>query len=417
VKVLLVKLGIGSLGVAATAISVAMFLRGGILALYLVAITRWLGVDNYGTFASAVTAAAILAPVAGWGAAQLLMQRISARPHLLGAELKSAAWQLTFVGSALVAISLIIAWKLNVQMNLAALIVVSVSELLLLPATLLVATACQAVGDTRRTMIVICLSPILRLLSLGVAAAAGANGSPANAALVHLVGTLLATVISLRITEPVWRKNSSSSRAHNRFARLVRGTRYALGNAAALLYLEIDKLLIISLVGSNALGSYVVAFRIAMLAGTPVAGLSSVVLPRLFSLRGSGQRVKTERVALLVSTGYGALAGAALALASPWLTLIFGQDFGDASRYLLLLSPWPMLYACKLALATQLTGAGQQGLRAIVESGGVMVALLAGWPLIASYGAKGAALALLVAEASMIVVMLLLRILGYRGRE
>lgn len=408
-KALFARFGIGNLGISATTMSIALFLRGAILALYLVAITHWLGVEDYGIFTAAVTTSAILAPLAGWGAAQLLMQRISARPGLLAVELRAAIWQLTFAGIVLSAISLLIAQLLNVEMGAAALLMVSASELVLLPVTLLVATACQAVGDTRRAAVAICLSPMMRLLTLAPIIAIGVRGSSTAAVLIHLVGTLLATFISLHMMKPLRGPGIIRLRPRNRLARAVRGTRYALGNAAGSSYLEIDKLLIIALVGSGALGSYIVAFRVATLAGMPIAGLSSVVLPRLFASQGQAQRAATGRAMLIASAIYGALATVALMLASPWLPYVFGKDFGDTSRYLLLLSPWPMLYACKIALATQLTGAGEQGARTIIESGGVVVAALMGWVMIVFHGPEGAAIALLAAEAAMMTAMVLYR--------
>lgn len=408
-KALFARFGIGSLGISATTMSIALFLRGAILALYLVAITHWLGLEDYGTFTAAVTTSAILAPFAGWGAAQLLMQRISARPGLLAFELRAAIWQLTFAGIVLSAISLLIAQLLSVKMGAAALLMMSASELVLLPVTLLVATAYQAVGDTRRAAVAICLSPMMRLLTLSVIIAIGVRGSSTAAVLIHLAGTLLATFVSLHMMKPLRGSGVIHARQRDRLARVVRGTRYALGNAAGSSYLEIDKLLIIAFVGSGALGSYIVAFRVATLAGMPIAGLSSVVLPRLFAAKSPAQRAAIARAMLIVSAIYGALATVALVLASPWLPYVFGKDFGDTSRYLLLLSPWPMLYACKIALATQLTGSGEQGARAIIESGGVTVAALTGWMIIASHGPEGAAIVLLATEASMITAMTLYR--------
>lgn len=406
-RILLARFGIGRLGVSATTMSIALLLRGAILALYLLAITHWLGAQDYGVFIAAVTTSAILAPFAGWGAAQLLMQRVSAHPGLLVVELKAAIWQLTFTGMGLSAVSLFIAKLLNIEMHAAELLIVSASELVLLPATLLVATACQAMGDTPRAAVAICLSPFMRLLTLGVVIAIGAAGSSTTAALIHLVGTLLAAIISLHMIKPLLSPGIIRPRPHDRITRATRGTRYALGNAAGSAYLEIDKLLIIALVGSGALGPYIIAFRVAALAGMPIAGLSSVILPRLFASQDTAKRTATGRAMLITSAIYGALATITLVLASPWLPSVFGKDFGDASHYLLLLSPWPLLYACKIALATQLTGTGKQGTRAIIEIGGVAVSVLTGWAMIASHGAAGAAIALLAAEASMVTAMAL----------
>ena len=411
-KRILARFGVGRLGVAATAMSIALLLRGAILAIYLVSITRWLGVEKYGVFAAAVAVSAILAPAAGWGAAQLLMQRVSARPRLLDAELRAAVWQVAAVGGALVTISLAAAHLLGVDMNLASLIGVGASDLILLPMTLLVDTACQSVGHTRLAAVAVCLPSLMRLLLLGGAVATGIEATPAAAAFIHLIGVMLSVVACLGMLNVLPRLGMVHPRVQAKSVRVVHSTRYALGNVAAWVYLEVDKLLIVALVGSSALGSYVVAFRVAMLAGVPLAGLSSVVLPRLFAMRSPSERVTTERAMLIASAGYGAVATAVLALVAPWVPVVFGMDFSDASRYLLLLSPWPILYACKVALATQLTGTGKQGVRTVIEGGGVLVAILAGWAMIASHGPAGAAIALLVAEASMVIAMALHRKLG-----
>ena len=408
-KTILARFGVGRLGVAATAMSIALLLRGAILAIYLVSITRWLGVERYGVFSAAVAVSAILAPAAGWGAAQLLMQRVSARPGLLDAELRAAVWQVIAVGVALMVISLVAAQLLGVDMNIASLIAVGTSDLILLPMTLLVATACQSVGNTRIAAVAICLPSLMRLLLLGGAIATGIEPSPAAAAFIHLAGVLLSAVACLGMLHTCPRPDTARPRIQAKSVRVVHSTRYALGNVAAWVYLEVDKLLIFALVGSSGLGSYVVAFRVAMLAGMPLAGLSSVVLPRLFAMRGPSQRAATEHAMLIASAGYGAVATAVLALAAPWLSVVFGDDFGDASHYLLLLSPWPILYACKVALATQLTGAGKQGVRTVIEGGGVLVVILAGWAMIASHGPAGATIALLVAEAAMVIAMALHR--------
>lgn len=400
----LARFGIGRLGASSVVMALAMAARGLVVAAYLVLTTRWLGAEGYGMFAGIMTVVMMVATVAGWGASQVVVQEVSVRPGDFSRYWTTALAQIAIVGVVLLAGLLVFAMLMPASWGLpvGALIVIGIAELVALPVAIGAASSLLAVGKSEAAAAMVCVVPLGRLVAVAMGIGFGAPGSVTTVATLHLIGSLGGAIVAA-----VYVKSLAGDSATQRapIGRMLRaGTRYVAGNVMTSTYPEIDKLLILALLGTSVLGPYTVAFRAATLMALPVTALMSVSLPRIFAARSDQERRRTLRAVVIAAAAYGSAASLIVALVSPSLPWIFGRDFSAASGYLLLMCPWPLLFAVRQALASGLTGSGRQGERVLVEGCGLL--LLAGGCLVflRSHGASAAILFLLASEALVALV-------------
>ena len=412
---LLARLGIGSLGASSISMALGFVARGLILAGYLVLTSRWLGVDGYGEFSGVVATVMIFATLSGWGVNQVLVQKVAPEPAGLARYWSTALLQTLLVGAALLALlPLLAAILTRGEIAWSAFALIGISELIALPVALGAVSALLAVGRPHAAAIALCIVPGARLLAVAVGMLSGMEASIEAIAELHLAGSLAGAVVAMLAVRAASGPLSWSRRAPMAEVLPV-GTPYVAGNVVGNSYLEIDKVMILSILGSTVLGPYTVAFRAASLFALPVTALMSAALPRLFAAPTHVERQRTLRAVVVAAALYGLLASILVALSSPFLPLLFGEEFAAASGYLLLLSPWPLLFAVHQALACGLTGSGLQGKRVLIEGAGLLLLLGANLALLGRYGASAAILSLLLVEGAIALGCLFA--LARRARE
>lgn len=379
--------------------------RAVIQAAYLLIVSHWLGAEGYGLFAGSVALVVLAAPLANWGSALLLTRYIAQDRSSSRAMWATALVQTGVVGSLLALITLAIAaLLLQNHLSLMPLFLLALSELLLLPAAHAATSQCYALERGMASATVMCLVPLGRTLSILGFIAIGLAGTPEHAALAHFIGSALGLLGAVAIVAaidglPAWR-----SRLPLRDA-IRQGSPYAVTNVAGTSYQEVDKVLMLQALGAAVVGPYTVAFRVASIFLMPVTALIGASLPRLMARASSHEGARTYRAVLLSGIAYGVLAGAAILISAPWIPRIFGNDYESASHFLLLLAPWPALFALRHCLATHLTATHRQAARSCAEVIGLSTIVLLNLLLLPRMGAEAAVFSLLATEILVAIAM------------
>jgi len=245
-----------------------------------------------------------------------------------------------------------------------------------------------------------CLVPAFRMIVMIVPMTAGLVGTPDHVAFLHFAGSAvgLATAIYLiaRVDgAPVWRKRFPWKSA------AVDGTPYAIGALVGTSYQEVDKVLLLQILGATVVGTYTAAFRVMSVFVLPVSALMAAALPRLFAAHGTPGGTKLLKTVTLAAVGYATVASIAAAIAAPLMPLVFGPGYVVSTKFLLMLSPWAFVFALHQSAAIGLTASDRQGARVLVESLGLALVVGMNLLLLRSVGVGAAVLSLLTTEVFM----------------
>lgn len=398
---LMARLGIGRLGQNALLSTAGLGTRAVIQAGYLIVLSRWMGPHGYGLFAGSVAAAIIIALVSGWGIAYVVTQRVArdrARSHALWA---TAILQVLLSGILLIGV-LMVGSRLALveRVDIRSMVLLGFAELVALPLVQAATSLCLALERGATAAVSMCLVPAFRLFSMIAAVAVGVSGTPDHVAFLHFAGSVIGMLVAVYLVHrvdgaPAWRDRLSLPKA------TIEGTRYAVGSLVGTSYQEVDKVLLLQILGATVAGTYTAAFRVMSVFVLPVAALMGAALPRLFATHGTpgGARLlKTVAVAVLC---YAVVASIAAALVAPLMPFVFGHSYAVSTRYLLMLSPWALVFALHQSAAIGLTASGRQGARVVVEALGLGLVIGTNLWLLRGFGAGAAALALLTAEVFM----------------
>lgn len=379
--------------------------RAVIQAIYLLIVSRWLGAEGYGLFAGSVALVTLATPLANWGSALLLTEYIAQnRSHSRGMW-ATALVQTGVVGGGLVIGTLAVSTLLSEQLPLGPLLLLAISELLLLPASHAASSQCTALERGGSAALSVCLVPLGRTLAMLIALASSLSATPQLAAIAHFSGTVLGLVAVIILV--TWVDGSPAWHARLPLREATRqGTAYAVSNAAGTSYQEVDKILMLQLLGAAVVGPYTVAFRVASIFVLPVSALMSAALPRMMVKNDLSSQRRTYRAVLLAALSYGLLAGATILAIAPFTPLIFGVDYTEAVVCLQLLALWPALFALRQCLAAKLTANRQQRARSITEVAGLALVTVLNLFFLPHRGPAAAIWALLATEIAMSLILL-----------
>ncbi len=390
---------LGKLGKSALLGAFALGIRALIQAAYLLFISRWLGAEGYGLFAGSVALAILGAPLANWGSTFLLTHHIAQNRSRSRAMWATALIQTGAIGGALSLIILSTSlFILQGQLLWQPMLLLAVSELILLPIAHVATSHCYALERSGASAVSICLIPTGRLGIMLTAIACNISGTPENAALTHftgsLVGLLGAVMLVTRIDGlPDWKTRLSLWEATQQ------GSGYAISNAANNSYLEIDKVLILQFLGATIAGPYTAAFRISSMFILPISALISAVLPRLTAQHKENNQSKTYRATLIAGLSYSSISCIAMLICAPITPLLLGPGYEKTGYYLILLSPWPILFVLRQYFATKLTASNQQASRSITEIIALAVTTALNIILLPRIGEAASIFSLLATEA------------------
>lgn len=177
------------------------------------------------------------------------------------------------------------------------------------------------------------------------------------------------------------------------------------GNVLTFLNLRLDLLLVPALLRLDAAGIYFVATRVSEVVGQASTASASMLFPHVAGQpegRATAVTERTSRLTLLATLAGGCVLAV---LAGPLLGTFFGEVYrtGTATLWILLVAMLPLAFG--RVLAADLKGRGRPGLVSIGSAVGAGLTVLADVALIPPLGITGAALASVLAYATMAGVL------------
>ena len=396
----------GRLGKSTILSSIGLGIRAIVQAAYLLLISRWLGADGYGLFAGIVAFFSFATPLANWGSGLLLTQYIAQDKKNSQGMWATALVQSGVIGTLLLTFTLSIAVLfLPQKIAIWSLLLLAISELILLPASHAASSQCFALEHGNAAALSVSLVPFGRLVMLLLAIISPWSATPELAAYAHFLGTVIGFAIAFGLVTwidglPAWKQRLSLASATQQ------GTAYAVSNVAGTSYQEVDKIIMLQLVGAATVGSYTVAFRVATIFVLPLTALIGVFLPRLMAQYNEDKKNQhTLRMITLTTLGYAALASLGMLFTAPFLPWVFGAGYEEALHYLQLMALWPIIFGLRQVLAARLTAQEKQRWRSWIETVGLLLIAMLSLALLPQFGAKAAIFALLLTEAAVALMM------------
>ena len=397
----------GKLGINVILGTVGLGTRAIIQAVYLFITSRWLGDENYGWFAGSVAMVILAAPLANWGSTYLIPRYIARKRDFSRAIWATALTQTVLVGSLLtIGVILFSEIFLKHSLSIVSLLLLAASELIFLPATHAATSQCFALEYGRESALSMCLVPIGRMLAMIFAIAAGVSATPGHAALTHFLGSIFGLAVAIILVAridgwPDWRSRLSIRDATRQ------GANYAFSNVAGISYQEVDKMLMLQILGASAVGQYTVAFRMASVFVLPISALIGAFLTRLMKRyeNQDGSFNHVYRIMLTAAILYSILASLCCVLIAPFMPKLFGSSYSQSVDYVLFLAPWPLLFALRQCLATKMTASNRQNIRSATDLAGFIFVVAFNIALLPIKGVHAAIISLLLAEAIVILFL------------
>jgi O-antigen/teichoic acid export membrane protein len=377
-------------------------------AVYFILIARALGAQQYGAFVGAVSLVALIAPFSSWGAGFILIKEV-ARNRSTFCQYWGAALGVTVLaGFILLCLVLIVShaiWGNSVPLK--ALLLVGISDVIAIRILELAVQAFTAVEALRKCAEINIVLSATRTLAATCLFFGVRSPTAASWASLYLLGAAAATVYAVAAVTLALGRPSLGLRLSR--AELHEGFYFAVSQASATVYNDIDKTMLVRLGGLAATGIYGAAYRIVDVSFAPLSALVSAAAARFFRHGTSGIAGSTRfaRKLLPYSAGYGLLAAASLFLGSSVLPAILGTGFAATALALRWLSPLVFLRSIHYFLADSLSTAGHQRRRASVQLGIVGLNVLLNLWLIPAYSWRGAAWASLATDAALVLALFL----------
>lgn len=384
-------------------------------AAYFVVIARTLGATGYGAFVGAAGMSAMIAPFAGLGAGNVLIQHV-ARDRGTFARYWGGALAVTMIGG-LASVGLVVLLGraiLPATIPTGLIICVALSDLVFATVLYVCGQAYQAVERMARTAQLPIVTSVLRLAAACAFVALPGAHTPGAWGVYYVSCTALSAVAALWLSM----RELGRPAAWFTYGRgdLRRGMYFATGFSAQNVYNDIDKTMLSRLSTLQATGIYGAAYRVIDVAMVPLRALSAAAYPRFFrhGARGVRGSLMVARRLFPAAVGYGCTVGAAVYLVAPLLPRFLGADFGNAVEAVRWLALLPVLKSIQSFAADTLTGAGYQGTRTSLQIGIAVFNVGINVPLIGGWSWRGAAWASLLTDG---LLALLLWVVVWRFRH
>ena len=249
------------------------------------------------------------------------------------------------------------------------------------------------------------LQPSLTLLTL-ICLALISRLSPLNAALAYVLPMLPTSVYMLVHLWKMCRPSLGGIREASR-SLISYGIRSYGADVVGILTAQLDRVLVVGILGPAAMGFYTVALSVSRILDVFHSAVVSVLFPKAMgrtvpeavSLSGRGARVSAS-VTLLVAVGLGLL--------GPWLMrLVYGAEFVEAVPVLRFLLVAAILSGTTWVLSQAFMALDRPGLVTVLQGLGLGLSVLLLTALVPRYGLEGTGLALMISAMVRLVLMLL----------
>lgn len=378
--------------------------RVALQAAYFVLVARRLGSEEFGVFASVLAMVSILSPFAAWGWGNILIREVS-RDRSCFPVLWGQISYVTIVSGALLCALAVgtAAFFFEGTGPVALTAFVAVSELIFFKLVIASSQAYQAVDRLARTASLYLIVSAARFVAALLLVSFTSIDTAVGWAGFYCASSALAAVASLALVtkelgRPVFDRQSSR---HD----IWEGFHYTVTLSSASAYNDIDKVLLARLDTFAAAGAYSVAYRIVDVVFTPIRSLLFASYSDFFRQGNSGIASGLALAVRLLkpSLSYALVAAGALLIASPFLTAAFGPTFGESSAALRYLAAIPIFRAAQVFASDALTGAGYQRWRSSLQFTIAIVNVALNIVLIPILSWRGAAIASLISDASLMV--------------
>ncbi|MGY1530406.1 lipopolysaccharide biosynthesis protein [Luteimonas sp. A649] len=371
--------------------------------IWIVLIARALGVTGYGTFSGVAGIAIAISGMSGLGQGLRMYQDVARDANVFherwAQSTRALTWSVIPLAGSFLLISRVVLPDISFQLVLA----LAVSEVMLAPVIHQMASAYaahQCMSRAAALPVILSAARVVAALGFGMLQD---DAGPATYGWLHALSSAVAVALALAMYRSDFGAIGTGKRLT--WTALIQGLGFTPLWVSRLAQGNLDKGIALRVGGGGAAGEYSAAHRFSTLAAMPVEALVAAAMPRLFKA-GAGQGHSKRLMASLIFTTlcYGVAAGGVLFLLAPLLPLVLGQAFESAVPVATLLAWYVPVYCIRILGANVLLGYGWKRWRIGTEAIGLasQVALMLAW--IPTFGALGAAFALLAAE--MLVAVL-----------
>lgn len=368
---------------------------------YFVLLARVFGVEQFGMYMGSAALVSVFFPFSGIGAGNVLIQEVARKPSSLPVYWGNALLLSGVSGIGFAAIlGFAGAWLLpTVPVTLV--ITLAFAELVFGRMIETVGQIFQALERLDRTAQLNIGLGATRMAAALCFVAMSQNVSPAAWGYWYLsasaVVALSAGVIAAR--------QYGVPRMHMALlvSKLKQGLYFSIGMASQSIYAEIDKTMLARISTFDDTGIYSAATRVIGLAFAPIRSLLYSTYARFFrqGQAGLAGTLLLVRRFLPFSVAYGLVVGGVLYITAPLIPFVLGDGYHSAVNAIRWLALVPLCQGIHYFLADALTGAGYQGARTTNQIVTALFNVLLNLVLIPRYSWRGAALATLLSEATL----------------
>jgi len=371
---------------------------------YFVIIARALGVEQYGIFITATSFVSLVSPFATVGLGNLLVKNVSRDRNLFRDYWGNTLFML-LVSAFLLTLFLLVIKPIVLPGEISWALILSVAffELLLNRFIEVSKQVFQAFSLFNLTAKLSAAISITRLIAAIFLVSFYHNPDALKWMNLILFSTL---IIGIPVFFIINKKLGYPKIALSRIQpEIAEGFYFSIGLSAQTVYNNIDKTMLGSMSSVTATGIYAVAYRLIDVAFIPISSLLAASYPRFFQSGkvGINGSLKLAKQLLPISVLYSLIAVATLFLIYPIIPYTLGNEYANAAKALLWLSPLIILKTIHYLAADTLTGAGFQGIRSAMQIVIALFNVLINLWLIPLYSWKGAALSSLASDGLLML--------------
>lgn len=313
----------------------------------MVLLAKVLGPEGYGMLIGIAGIGTAAGSFVGLGFGMLLVREVSQDPHSFPRAWRRA-WQTTAITAcALVAMFPVVASCLagsHAQIDLWSYVLIAVPELVAIPVMLLCSQAFQARNQMGWAAALLAAGPTGNIVAIAVARICEPQLDLDSYLPFHAAAALLAAcscllLVHVRLTPD---RHPFVLSKHNVREGLMFSALRGVDSAMNTL----DKTLVLRLAGSEVAGAYGVAHRLVTILSIPLVSLAAAALPKLYSSANHDRITfrRLQRLMILATLGYGALAALLMFCATLLLPLVLGTAFDLSAVMSRALCATPLIY-------------------------------------------------------------------------
>ena len=381
-------------------------LRVGLQAAYFVLVARTLGAREYGAYVGVLALVAIAAPFASLGTGNLLIKHVARDPQTFPRHWGKALAITLLSGTILLGLASTAGrvW-LPASIPLELVLAVAAADLVFVRLVDISAQAYQAHQLLSRTALLQLLLSPLRLLAATILIVVTTAPTVVQLGMVYLVSAFVGAGCAVFLANR--ELGRPEFHLHDFRHELREGAFFSMSLSAQSANADIDKTMLARLATLEATGAYGAAYRLLDVAFLPVRSVLMAAYARFFQhgAHGVGATARYGRRLLSLGVWYGLVTAAALYLLAPALPAILGREYDQAVTAVRWLAVLPLLKTVHYFGADALTGAGYQGVRTIILICIVALNVLLNLWLIPLYSWRGAAIATVISDGLLGVVI------------